>query len=143
MRKKIGGVNQVAKVLAQLDSSVSEGILEQIEQKSPDLIEAVREQMFTFNDLLRIDGQGFQVLVRTVPKELWKLALKTASPQVKSLVWKNMSDRQAKMLQEDMDNTGPVRRSDVESAQKDILSLVKKLESDGKLVILKKGETFV
>ena len=111
------------------------------EERDPDLAEQIRQLMFTFDDLVKIDDRGIQELVKNVPNDKWKVALKTASESVRELVFKNMSERAAKMLREDMEAAPAVKLSDVESIQFEVVQIARKLEEDGKIIIASGGDT--
>jgi flagellar motor switch protein FliG len=91
--------------------------------------------MFTFDDLVRVDGQGVQVLVRSVPKEQLLLALKGASENLRDLFFKNMSERAGKMFKEDLANLGPVRLRDVDEAQAAVVMMAKDLAAQGQITL--------
>ncbi len=97
--------------------------------------------MFTFDDLVKIDERGIQELIKNVVNDKWKVALKTASEAVKELVFKNMSERAAKMLREDMEAMAAVKLSDVEAVQFEVVSIARKLEEEGKIIIANGGDT--
>jgi len=138
--QKIGGIQRVADVLNQMDTTSQEAILNQLEAKNPSLVEEIKQLMFTFEDLVLIDGRGIQTLLKEINNQELALALKTANEEIKNLFFKNMSERAAEMLREDMEVMGPVRLRDVEAAQRNIVKIARKLEQEGKLVISKRGE---
>ena len=138
--QKIGGVEPLAEMLNQIDKATEEQILDNLEERDPDLAEQIRQLMFVFDDLVKIDDRGIQELIKAVPNDKWKVALKTASESVKDLVFKNMSERAAEMLAEDMDSMAAVKLSDVESIQFEIVSIARKLEEEGKIVIASGGD---
>ena len=96
--------------------------------------------MFTFEDLLRVDPAGIQVLLRQVEKDQLAMALKGASDDVKELFFKNMSERAAKMMREDMEAMGPVRLKEVDEAQANVVQTAKSLADSGEIVISGSGE---
>jgi flagellar motor switch protein FliG len=115
--QKIGGVEPIAEMLNLIDKATEAQILDNLEERDPELAEEVRNLMFVFDDLIKIDDRGIQELVKGVNNDKWKLALKTASEGVKELIFKNMSTRAAEMLREDMEAMGAVKLADVEGAQ--------------------------
>ena len=139
--QKIGGVEPLAEMLNLIDKATEEQILDNLEERDPDLAEQIRQLMFTFDDLVKIDDRGIQELIKGVPNDKWKVALKTSSEAVKELVFKNMSERASKMLSEDMDAMPAVKLSDVESSQFEIVQIARKLEEEGKIIIASGGET--
>jgi flagellar motor switch protein FliG len=136
-RESYGGVRAVAEMLNRLDSVTSKEMLDNIEQQEPNLAEAVRHLMFVFEDLLLIDVNGMKEVCSRVDRKLLTLALKGTSEQLQNHFVQCMSQRGAEMLKEDMDAMGPVRIRDVESAQQQIIAIVRQLESQG--VISLKG----
>lgn len=136
-RESYGGVRAVAEMLNRLDSVTSKEILDNIEQQEPNLAEAVRHLMFVFEDLLLIDVNGMKEVLSRVDRKLLTLALKGTSEQLQNHFLQCMSQRGAEMLKEDMEAMGPVRIRDVESAQQQIIAVVRQLEAQG--VISLKG----
>lgn len=140
---KIGGVEPLAEMLNLIDKATEDQILDNLEERDPDLAEQIRQLMFVFDDLVKIDDRGIQELIKNVANDRWKVALKTASEAVGELVFKNMSDRAAKMLREDMEAMAAVKLSDVESAQFEVIQVARKLEEEGKIVIATGDTAFV
>jgi flagellar motor switch protein FliG len=138
--QKIGGVEPIAEMLNLIDKATEEQILDNLEERDPDLAEQIRQLMFVFDDLVKIDDRGIQELIKNVKTEQWKVALKTASESVAELIFKNMSERAAKMLKEDMEAMSAVKLSDVESMQYEIVQICRKLEEEGKIIINQGGE---
>lgn len=136
-RESYGGVRAVAELLNRLDSGSSKEILDNIEQRDPNLAEAVRHLMFVFEDMLLIDLNGMKEVLSKVDRKVLTLALKGTSEQLQNHFIQCMSQRGAEMLREDMDAMGPVRIRDVEGAQQQIIAVVRQLESQG--VISLKG----
>jgi flagellar motor switch protein FliG len=141
--KQLGGVEVVASILNQMDRKLESELLMKIEEEDSNLAERIRRLMFTFEDLLKIDDRGMQTLLKEVTTEEVALALKGASDTIKEKIYKNMSERAASMLKEDMEAMGPVRLSDVERAQVKIAMVAKKLESEGKIMLSRTNERFV
>ena len=139
--QKIGGVEPLAEMLNLIDKATEEQILDNLEERDPELAEQIRQLMFVFDDLVKIDDRGIQELVKGVTNERWKVALKTASEAVRDLIFRNMSERAAVMLKEDMEAMAAVKLSDVESAQFEIVQVARKLEEEGKIIIATGGET--
>jgi flagellar motor switch protein FliG len=123
-----------------MDKASAEQILDSFEERDPDLAEKIRQLMFVFDDLVKIDDRGIQELIKNVNNDKWKIALRTASEAVKELVFKNMSERAAVMLKEDMEASGAVKLSDVEASQLEVINIARKLESEGKIVIQGGGD---
>lgn len=123
----------MAEIFNNLDRQSETRIIAALEERNRDAAERIRGLMFTFDDLSRLDGGGVQVLMRAVPKEQLTLALKGASDQLRDLFIKNMSERAAKMLKEDLANLGPVKLRDVDDAQSAIVILAKDLAAQGQI----------
>jgi flagellar motor switch protein FliG len=141
--KQLGGVEVVANILNQMDRKLESELLGKIEETDPTLAERIRQLMFTFEDLMKIDDRGMQTLLKEITSEDVALALKGASQGIKDKIFNNMSERAAAMLKEDLEAMGPVRVSDVERAQVKIAMIAKKLESEGKIILSKGNERFV
>lgn len=139
--QKIGGVEPIAEMLNLIDGASEEQILDGLEERDPELAERIRQLMFTFDDLVKIDDRGIQEIVKSVQNDKWKVALKTASEAVRDLIFKNMSERAAKMLREDMEAMPAVKLSDVEAVQYEIVQVARKLEEEGKIVIATGGDS--
>lgn len=139
--QKIGGIEPISAMLNLLDKATAEQILDNFEERDPDLAEQIRQLMFVFDDLVKIDERGIQELIKNINNDKWKVALRTASEGVKELVFKNMSSRAAEMLKEDMEASGAVKLSDVEAAQLEVINIARKLESEGKIVIQGGGDS--
>jgi flagellar motor switch protein FliG len=139
--QKIGGVEPIAEMLNLIDKATEEQILDNIEERDPELAEQIRQLMFVFDDLAKIDDRGIQEIVKAVSNDKWKIALKTASESVKDLVFRNMSERAATMLREDMEAMSAVKLADVEAAQFEVVQIARKLEEEGKIVIAQGGES--
>jgi len=137
--KKLGGIKTIAEILNQCTRTNEQVILEQINEQDNAVAESIRQNMFVFDDLLKIDDRGIQTILKEMGTEELVLALKTTSEAFKGKIFKNMSQRAAQMLKEEMQIKGPVRVSDVEKAQQTILNIAKKLEAEGKIVLGGKG----
>jgi flagellar motor switch protein FliG len=137
---KVGGVIAVAEILNNIDQASEHEILGSIEELDTDLAEEIRQLMFTFEDLQGADDRGMQAILREVSNEELTLALKTASEELREKILRNMSQRAASMLREELEIMGPVRISDVEQAQLKITQTAKRLEEEGKIVLMGKGD---
>jgi flagellar motor switch protein FliG len=131
----IGGPKSAADILNFIDRSSEERIIAEIEETFPDLAETIRNLMFTFEDIKKIDDRGVQTILKDIPREQLVLALKTASPELRELIFRNVSQRAAEMIKEDLESLGPVKLKDVEKAQQAIVDVVRRLEEEGKIVI--------
>ena len=139
MVTKVGGVGPVSEILNAVDKATETRILSSIEEANPDLAEQIRELMFTFEDLSAIDAKQMQTVLKDVDIPDLTMALKTASDAVKELIFSSMSSKQGDMVRDDLENLGPVRVADVESAQQKIIKVVKTLEEEGTIVIAGSG----
>ena len=137
--EKAGGVDTVAEILNLADRSTEKGIMEGLEADDPDLVEQIRRLMFVFEDILLVNDKGIQSVLKEVDNQELGLALKTASEELKGKIFKNMSERAAQLIQEDMQFMGPVRVSDVEAAQQKVVDVVRKLEESGEIIISGRG----
>jgi flagellar motor switch protein FliG len=133
--EEIGGPKSAADILNFIDRTSEERIIAEIEETFPDLAETIRNLMFTFEDVKKIDDRGVQTVLKDVPREQLVLALKTASPDLREVVFRNVSQRAAEMIKEDLEALGPTKLKDVEKAQQSIVDIVRRLEEDGKIVI--------
>ncbi len=136
---KVGGAEKVAEILNNVDRTLEEGLLENIEETSEELAEEIRKLMFKFEDLLQVDDSAIVAILKEISTEELKLALKAAPDELKEKFFNNMSERAATMLKEDLEVMGPVRLKDVEQAQQGIIKVAKRLESEGKIVLGGKG----
>jgi flagellar motor switch protein FliG len=133
--EQIGGPKSAADILNFVDRTSEERIITEIEETFPDLAEKIRDLMFTFEDVKDLDDTAIQTTLKDIPREQLVVALKTASPELRDRIFKNVSSRAAEMIKEDLEALGPVKLRDVENAQRAIVDVVRKLESLGKLVI--------
>ncbi|HRQ72126.1 MAG TPA: flagellar motor switch protein FliG [Phycisphaerales bacterium] len=137
--EKAGGVDTVAEVLNLADRATEKSIMEGLEAEDPDLVEQIRRLMFVFEDILLVNDKGIQAVLKEVDNDELSLALKTASPELQEKIFTNMSQRAAALIKEDMEFMGPVRVSDVESAQQRIVDVVRRLEEAGEVLIQGRG----
>ena len=129
-----------SEILNYVDRATEKTIIESLEEDDPDLAEEIRKRMFVFEDVVNLDDRGIQLVIREVDSKDLALALKTASEEVTQRLFGNMSKRAANMLEEDIEFMGPVRLRDIEKAQSRIVSVVRRLEDAGELVISRGGE---
>jgi flagellar motor switch protein FliG len=137
-RESSGGPRAVAEIFNQMDSNLSSEILTQIGEENAELMEAIRNKMFVFDDVLSIDANGVKEVLARADRRQLTVALKGASEEVRQHLLKGMSQRGAAMLLEDMEALGPVKIKDVEAAQQQVIAVVRQLESEG-VVSLKGG----
>jgi flagellar motor switch protein FliG len=110
-------------------------VLDSIRENDPDLAQKIMDKMFTFEDMLKLDNKAIQMVLKEVTSDTLVIALKGASSDLKQKVLANMSSRASEALKEDMETRGPVRLSEVESQQKDILKVVRRLVDEGQIVL--------
>ena len=133
--EEVSGPKSAADILNFVDRTNEARIITEIEEMYPDMAEQIRNLMFTFEDVKKIDDKGVQAVLKEVPRDQLVLALKTASQDLKDLLFKNVSQRAAQMIMEDLDALGPVKVKDVEKAQQGIIDIVRRLEAEGKIVV--------
>jgi flagellar motor switch protein FliG len=143
--QRVGGLQVAIDLLNRLDRTTLNAALTKIAEDDPELAEEINKRLFSFDDLAAMDNRGLQVLLKEVGREDLLLALKTANEELKQRIFKNMSERAAQMLREDLEAQGPVRLRDVENAQQNIIIIARKLEAEGKISISGRGaeEVFV
>lgn len=137
--ERVGGVRSVAEILNLAGRAAERSILEGLSAENPELVEDIRRLMFVFEDIMRVDDRGIQAVLKEIENEELALALKTASEDLRKKIFGNMSERAAQLIREEMEFMGPVRVSDVESAQQKIVDIVRRLEDAGEIIISGKG----
>jgi flagellar motor switch protein FliG len=137
--ERVGGVQAVAEILNLAGRAAEKAIMEGLEEHDTDLVEQIRRLMFVFEDILRVNDKGIQAVLKEVENDELSLALRTASEDLKQKIFKNMSERAAQLIREEMDFMGPVRLSDVEGAQQKIVDIVRRLEDSGEVIVAGKG----
>ncbi|MCX7898443.1 MAG: flagellar motor switch protein FliG [Rhodocyclaceae bacterium] len=135
----MGGVRHAAEILNYVGQAAETAILDNVREYDPDLAQKILDEMFVFENLLDVDDRGVQLLLREVQSDTLVLALKGASPELREKIFKNMSQRAAEMLREDLESKGPVRLSEVEAAQKEILKIARRLADEGQIQLGGKG----
>ncbi len=136
MRKtSLGGVKPAAEIINMMGSSVETAVLDYIRETDNELAQKIMDNMFTFDDLETVDDKGIQALLKEVQSESLVIALKGAKPEMREKIFKNMSTRAAESLREDLDSRGPVRVSEVEAEQKELLKVVRRLADEGQIVL--------
>lgn len=133
--RQVGGLDKVVDLLDHLKDNIDAEILEAMQESDPDMAEEIRKRMFTFDNLVTLDGRSLQMILREVNNDSLTLALKTASEELREKIFANMSSRAADMIRDDLEAMGPVRLSEVELMQQSIIKIAMKLEEEGKLVI--------
>lgn len=135
----VGGVDAIVNILNTVDRSTEKHIMESLEIEEPELADEIRKKMFVFEDILLLDDRAIQRVLRDVDNSDLGVALKSANEEVQNVIFKNLSKRLAAMIKEDMEFMGPVRMKDVEEAQQKIVSVIRKLEDAGEIIISRGG----
>lgn len=138
-RASLGGVKRAADIMNYLDSSIEGQLMDSIREVDEDLSGQIEDLMFVFDNLADIDDRGIQVLLREVSSDVLVMALKGADEAIKEKIFKNMSKRAGELLRDDLEAKGPVRVSDVENAQKEILTIARRMAEAGEIVLGGKG----
>lgn len=134
-----GGVKAIASILNLVDRGTEKSILGNLEMENPELTSNIKNLMFVFEDLLILDDRGIQLVLKEIDTKELAVALKAASDELKDKIFQNVSERVATMIQEEMEYTGPMRLSVVEEAQQRIVEVVRRLEEEQQIVIVRGG----
>jgi flagellar motor switch protein FliG len=135
-----GGARTTAEILNFLGTSQESAAIDSVRNYDPDLAQKIEDEMFVFDNLMDIDDRGIQLILREIQSESLIVSLKGASEELREKIFSNMSQRAAEMMREDLEAKGPVRLSEVEAEQKEILKVVRRLSEEGQIVIGGKGE---
>jgi flagellar motor switch protein FliG len=139
-KTSLGGVKAAAEIINTLGNAIETSVLDFVREADADLAQKIQDNMFTFDDVERIDDKGIQALMKEVQSESLIVALKGASTELRDKILRNMSSRAAETLKEDLESRGPVRLSEVESEQKEILKIVRRLVDEGQIMIMGGGD---
>ncbi|MDR0577620.1 MAG: flagellar motor switch protein FliG [Candidatus Accumulibacter sp.] len=142
-KSAMGGVRTVAEILNYMGSANETTVLDSIREYDPDLAQRILDEMFVFENLLDIDDRAIQLLLREIQSDSLILAMKGASEPLREKIFKNMSQRAAEMLREDLESRGPVRVSEVENEQKEILKIVRRLADEGQIALGGGGDEMI
>lgn len=138
-KKTIGGVRAAAEILNFMGGEQEASVMANLRNYDGDMAEKIMDEMFVFDNIMEIDDRGIQLLLREVQSETLIVALKGANPEMREKIFKNMSQRAAEMMRDDLENKGPVRLSEVEAQQKAILVIVRRLADEGQIMLGSKG----
>jgi flagellar motor switch protein FliG len=138
-----GRAKLAAEIMNVIDKAVEARVFTQLEESAPEVAETIRQLMFTFEDMVRLENRDVQVVLKEVAREDLMLALKTASPAMREKIFKNISARAAEILEEDMGAMGAVKLKDVEKAQQNIVAVVRRLEAEQKITLAVGGDDVV
>ncbi|MEZ0232621.1 MAG: flagellar motor switch protein FliG [Methylophilaceae bacterium] len=139
-KQQMGGVRTAAEIMNYMSGENEATVMEGLKSYDEDMAQKILDEMFVFENILEIDDKGIQVMLREVQSETLIVALKGASAEIREKVFKNMSSRAAEMMKEDLESKGPVRLSDVESQQKQILQIIRRLADEGQIMLAGKGD---
>jgi flagellar motor switch protein FliG len=139
-KSPMGGVRAAAEILNFMPGSLEGGLIESVKEYDADLAQKILDEMFVFANVMDIDDRGIQLLLREIQSESLIVALKGASEDLREKIFKNMSQRAAEMLRDDLEAKGPVRVSEVEAEQKEILKIVRRLADEGQIVLGGQGD---
>jgi len=140
LSRKVGGVPMVAEIMNQIEKSREQVLMSEMQEADEVLAEEVRSLMFVFDDLINVDGRGIQMLLQQVDRNTLVLALKAVDDELRDHFFSNLSSRAVEMIQEDMENRGPVRLSEVEQAQNEVVKMALQLIENGDVEVSKGGE---
>jgi flagellar motor switch protein FliG len=132
-KSQLGGVKSAAEILNMMGSSVETSVLDYIRESDGDLAQMIMDNMFTFDDMVKLDDKAIQMVLKEVQSESLVISLKGATPELRERIFKNMSSRAAETLREDLETRGPVRVTDVEAEQKELLKVVRRLVEEGEI----------
>ncbi|MGG1399040.1 flagellar motor switch protein FliG [Bacillus salipaludis] len=135
----VGGIESIVSILNGVDRGTEKSILEDLAAKNQELVQEIKQRMFTFEDILNLDRRAIQRVIQEVENQDLLLSLKAASPEVKKVIFENMSNRMVETFEEELQYLGPVRVKDVEEAQGRIVSVIRRLEDTGEIVIARGG----
>ncbi len=142
--KKVGGVQSVAEILNAVDRATEEEVLSEIEEESVQMAEDIRNLMFVFEDIKLLDDRSLREVMRDISQDELIMAMRGASDELKEKFYKNMSERNANTVKEELEFMAPTKLSDVEQAQQNIVKIVRRLEGEGKITISRgAGDVFV
>ncbi|MEI7464564.1 MAG: flagellar motor switch protein FliG [Burkholderiales bacterium] len=139
-KASLGGVKPAAEIINMMGGSIETSVLDYIREADSDLAQKIMDNMFTFDDLEKLDDKAIQTLMKEVQTESLVIALKGATPEMREKVFRNMSKRAAETLREDLDSRGPVRVSEVEGEQKELLKIVRRLADEGQIQLSMGGD---
>jgi flagellar motor switch protein FliG len=138
-KQSMGGVKVAAEIMNYLNGDTEATIMEGLRNYDEDLAQKIMDTMFVFDDIIKIDDKGIQVMLREVQSETLIVALKGATAEMREKIFKNMSSRAAEMMREDLESKGPVKLSEVEAQQKQMLQIVRRLADEGQIMLSGKG----
>lgn len=139
----VGGMQSLVNILNNADRGTENMILQYLESIEPEIAESVKQQMFVFDDIVRLDNRAIQSIIRELESDVLRMSVKGASPEIRELFYRNMSQRAAESLREDLELMGPVRRKDVEAAQKRLFAVIRHLDETGEISLRARDDDMV
>jgi flagellar motor switch protein FliG len=139
-KQTMGGVKVAANIMNFMGGDNEASLMEGLRNYDDDMAQKIMDEMFVFDNILDIDDKGIQVMLREVQSDMLIVALKGTSDEMKEKIFKNMSSRAAEMMKEDLESKGPVKLSEVEAQQKQILQIVRRLADEGQIMLAGKGD---
>ena len=139
-KTSMGGIKAAAEIINMMGTQIEASVIETIREFDGELAQKIMDKMFTFEDLLKLDGKSVQMILKEVSGDALVISLKGASSELRELILANMSSRAAEGLREDLESRGPIRLSEVENQQKEILKIVRRLSDEGSIMIGGGGE---
>ncbi|MFL7864545.1 flagellar motor switch protein FliG [Vibrio cincinnatiensis] len=140
---KIGGLKAAADIMNYLDNNIEGPLMDQMREQDEDLATQIEDLMFVFENLVEVDDQGIQKLLRDVPQDVLQKALKGADETLRDKIFKNMSKRAAELMKDDLEAMPPIKVSDVEAAQKEILAIARRMADNGDLMLSGGADEFL
>lgn len=138
-KQSMGGIKVAAEIMNYMNGETEAAVMEGLKSYDEDLAQKIMDTMFVFDDIINIDDKGIQTMLREVQSETLIVALKGATAELREKVFKNMSSRAAETMREDLESRGPVKLSEVEAQQKQMLQVVRRLSDEGQIMIGGKG----
>ncbi len=138
-KKNLGGVKAAAEIMNYISGEQETSLMDALKSYDDEMAQKIMDEMFVFDDIMEIDDKGIQTLLREVQSDSLILALKGSTAELREKIFKNMSTRAAEMMREDLESKGPVRLSEVETQQKQILQIVRRLADEGQIMLGNKG----
>ena len=139
-KQSMGGTRVAADILNYMSGNNESSAMEYLKSYDPDMAQKIMDEMFVFENILEIDDRGIQLILREVQSDSLIVALKGANEELREKIFKNMSQRAAEMMREDLESKGPVKLSEVEAQQREILTVIRRLADEGQLTLGAKGE---
>lgn len=139
-KQSMGGIQVAAEIMNFMNGDTEAVIMDGLKNYDEDLAQQIMDKMFVFDNIMTIDDKGIQVILREVQSDMLIVALKGAAPELREKIFRNMSSRAAEMMKEDLESRGPVKLSEVEAQQKQILQIVRRLSDEGQIQLAGKGD---